>query len=208
MAKKQIIGKKVVPFEFVLEALEDLEYRTHPMFGALAVYVGDKIVMILRDRESSPQDNGLWLTTTIDHHESLRRDFPGLRSIAIFDQAGPTGWQVIAADREDFEEKALLACELIRQKDPRIGKLPSAKRRKSTSALGKAKTRVSKVQKSSAKMDHPSAPGAGKTKKAAFEAAGKNHFQAAKSRKPSAKKKAKSTRRSAKTSKKAARRDR
>ncbi len=31
------------------------------MFGALAVYVGDKIVFLLRDRPSDPQANGVWL---------------------------------------------------------------------------------------------------------------------------------------------------
>src|SRR5215831_12577927 len=42
--------RKRLPHEFVLEALAGLAPRTHPMFGCLAVYVGEKIVLILRDK--------------------------------------------------------------------------------------------------------------------------------------------------------------
>lgn len=41
--------RKAIPFAFVLEALADLKPRTNPMFGCLAVYVGPKIVMVLRE---------------------------------------------------------------------------------------------------------------------------------------------------------------
>jgi len=34
--------RRSVPFEFVLDALTQLEPRTHPMFGCLAVYVGER----------------------------------------------------------------------------------------------------------------------------------------------------------------------
>src|SRR5271157_3475489 len=39
--------RKAVPHEFVLDAIASLSPRTHPMFGCLAVYVEDKIVLIL-----------------------------------------------------------------------------------------------------------------------------------------------------------------
>jgi len=38
------------------------------MFGCLAVYVKEKIVLILRDRRDETADNGVWLATTEDHH--------------------------------------------------------------------------------------------------------------------------------------------
>ena len=53
--------RKVVPHEFVLEALAEVSPRTNPMFGCLAVYVGEKIVLILRDRPKYPRDNGVWI---------------------------------------------------------------------------------------------------------------------------------------------------
>jgi hypothetical protein len=119
--------RKAAPYEFVLEALEALRPRTKPMFGCLAVYVGEKIVLILREGERSPADNGVWLATTQTHHESLRREFPHMRSIGVFGE-GLTGWQVLPADAPDFEESAMRACELIAKRDPRIGKIPKPRK--------------------------------------------------------------------------------
>jgi hypothetical protein len=122
--------RKRVPHEFVLEALAELEPRTNSMFGCLAVYVGEKIVLILRDkRDQTAADDGVWLATTTDHHASLRDDFPNMRSIAVFGKE-VTGWQVLPADAPDFESAAYRACELIAAKDPRIGKIPKPKRAK------------------------------------------------------------------------------
>ena len=42
--------RKAVPHEFVLDAIAQLSPRTRPMFGCLAVYVEDKIVLVLRDK--------------------------------------------------------------------------------------------------------------------------------------------------------------
>ena len=121
--------RKRVPHEFVLEALAGLEPRTNPMFGCLAVYVGEKIVLILRDkRDHTASDDGVWLATTLDHHESLRKDFPNMRSITVLGKE-VTGWQVLPADAPDFEAAALRACELVAAGDPRIGKIPKPKRK-------------------------------------------------------------------------------
>lgn len=120
--------RKAPPYEFVLDALSSLEPRTNPMFGCLAIYIGEKIVLILRDRPKNPDDNGLWLATTPEHHESLRREFPMMRSIALFDKE-VTGWQVLPASEPDFEEAAMRACELVMRGDPRIGKVPKKKAR-------------------------------------------------------------------------------
>ncbi|HET6180256.1 MAG TPA: hypothetical protein VFE61_25265 [Candidatus Sulfotelmatobacter sp.] len=93
------------------------------MFGCLAVYVEDKIVVILRDKRNGTADNGVWLATTAEHHEGLRREFPNMRSIQVLGKK-VTGWQVLPADAPDFEEAALRACKLIVARDPRIGKVP------------------------------------------------------------------------------------
>ena len=119
--------RKAVPHQFVLEALDGVAPETRSMFGCLAIYVGEKIVLILRDRRDSTADNGVWLATTEDHHESLRREFPNMRSIQVF-RKKVTGWQVLGADTPDFEEAALRACELVIARDSRIGKVPGAKR--------------------------------------------------------------------------------
>jgi hypothetical protein len=127
---------KPVPHRFVLDALAALSPETRAMFGCLAVYVGAKIVLILRDKPSDTADNGVWLATTDEHHESLRREFPNLRSIQGRGKK-MTGWQVLPVDAPDFEESALHACELIAAGDTRIGKVP-ASRRASRKAAGRA----------------------------------------------------------------------
>src|SRR5882724_7991206 len=119
--------RKIVPYEFVLDAIVSLSPRTNPMFGCLAVYVEDKIVLILRDRRTKTADNGVWLATTEEHHEGLRREFPSMRSIRVLGKK-VTGWQVLPADAPDFEEAALRACEFIIAGDNRIGKVPASRR--------------------------------------------------------------------------------
>jgi hypothetical protein len=119
--------RKVVPHEFVLEALAALSPVTRLMFGCTAVYIREKIVLILRDRQGAKADNGVWLATTEAHHESLRREFPNMRSIEVFGK-DVTGWQVLPVDAPDFEEATLRACELIAARDPRIGKVPKPRK--------------------------------------------------------------------------------
>ena len=119
--------RKPVPFEFVLDALSPLDPVTRPMFGCLAIYVGPKIVLILRDKGDDGPDNGVWLATTIEHHESLRQEFPHMRSIGVLGK-DVTGWQILPATSPDFEESALRASELVMARDPRIGKVPKSKK--------------------------------------------------------------------------------
>ena len=141
---------KAVPFPFVLDALASLDPSTRPMFGCLAVYVEDKIVLCLRDKPEPPEANGVWLATTREHHASLREELPSLRSISVLGP-GVTGWQMLPPDEPGFEEEALRAVELILAGDPRIGKVPKAKR-------PRAKTAAKKVA---------GAKGTGKAKKSA-----------------------------------------
>ena len=119
--------RKPIPHEFVLEALAPISPWTRPMFGCLAVYVEEKIVLILRDKPASRADNGVWLATTSEHHASLRQEFPNMRSIRVLGKK-ITGWQVLPLDAPDFEQAALRACELVLARDPRLGKIPGARR--------------------------------------------------------------------------------
>ena len=119
--------RQAPPHEFVLDALAPISPVTRPMFGCLAVYVKDKIVLILRDTRHETADNGVWLATTPEHHDSLRREFPHMRSIQVFGTK-VTSWQVLPADASDFEESAMHACELVLARDPRIGRVPSPRR--------------------------------------------------------------------------------
>jgi hypothetical protein len=133
-----------LPHEFVLDVLEPVSPVTKPMFGCLAVYVRDRIVLILRDRPDQPADNGVWLATREEDHVSLKREFPNMRSIRMFGTP-KTSWQVLPADASDFEESAVHACELVLARDPRIGRIPAprrsaAARKKRTSPRTTART--------------------------------------------------------------------
>jgi hypothetical protein len=136
-----------VPHEFVLDALEPIGPVTKPMFGCLAVYVRERIVLILRDHRDHPADNGVWLATTAEHHESLRREFPHMRSLQLFGTP-VTSWQVLPSDAGDFEESALRACELVLARDPRIGKVPGRRTvtRKTGTATMKSRTAKKKTK--------------------------------------------------------------
>ncbi len=135
--------RKPIPHEFVLEALSPSSPWTRPMFGCLAVYIEEQIVLILRDKSSSPADNGVWLATTAEHHDSLRREFPHMRSIKLLGKK-VTGWQVLPLDAPDFEQSALRACELVLARDPRIGKIPASRRHARKPVKTRLKSRIGK----------------------------------------------------------------
>jgi hypothetical protein len=153
---------KPVPHAFVLEAIAPLSPETRSMFGCLAIYVRDKIVLILRDKPTYTTDNGVWLATTEEHHQSLRPEFPNMRSIQLLGKK-VTAWQVLPVDASDFEEAALHACDLVLAGDPRIGKVPASRRAskvasqkvtnspKPASALGSSKSRKKKSGRRSSK---------------------------------------------------------
>ena len=133
--------RSTVPHEFVLDTLAPVSPWTHPMFGCTAVYVGEKIVLILRQKPSYERDNGVWLATTHEHHESLREDFPNMRSIELLGES-VSNWQVLPVDAPDFEESAMRACELVVAGDPRIGKVPNSRKpKKPTDAMKPTKKR-------------------------------------------------------------------
>jgi len=132
--------RKKVPYEFVLDALQESAPWTRPMFGCTAVYVGDKIVLVLREKPGS-RDKGVWLATTLEHHDSLRREFPNMRSIAVLGK-DVTGWQLLPADASDFEESAMHACELVLARDSRLGKIPKARKTPSVKRAANPKHRA------------------------------------------------------------------
>lgn len=120
------------------------------MFGCYSIYVGLKIVLILRDRRNPAEDDGVWVATTAEHHESLRKEIPSLRDIALFGP-GPTGWQVIPVDSDSFDDDVARVCQLIRKDDERVGKIPKKKAKKEKPKVSKAKPKKSKRKLAKAK---------------------------------------------------------
>lgn len=132
---KQAVKKnKPIAFDFVLEELYTLAPVVRPMFGCHAIYVNDRIVLILRKKEDFENDNGVWVATTYDHHESLRKVLSSMRTISLFGDA-ESGWQNLPADDDHFEEDVMKACKLILKGDPRIGKIPRPRKGKNPTNL-------------------------------------------------------------------------
>src|SRR5580692_9270123 len=145
--------RKPIPHAFVLDAISTLSPYTRPMFGCLAIYVKDKIVLILRDKPTNTVDNGVWLATTQEHHHSLRHEFPNMRSIQVLGKP-VTGWQVLPVGAPDFESAALWACELVLAGDARIGKIPGARTSKPRSkAAGRSSKRIKASKKHASTID-------------------------------------------------------
>lgn len=122
---------KPIPYNFIFDYLLPLELTVKPLFGMYMIYTGQRIILVLRERQNQPEMNGIWVATNKGHQKSMKRDFPVLRSFS-----GPksedsgAGWQMIPADADDFEATAIKICELIVHRDPRIGKIPVPKRKK------------------------------------------------------------------------------
>ena len=140
MKRQQL--KKRIPFQFVLDELASEQPVVRPMFGCYAIYINGKIIFALRDKPSFPNDNGVWIATTKEHHESLRKIFPSMRSIGVLGKV--TGWQILPSSSDDFEEAALTACRLAIRHDPRIGKIPQARKRGRTNRRKKDSTPLTK----------------------------------------------------------------
>jgi hypothetical protein len=121
--------KNSVAFDFVVEQLFSISPIVKPMFGCHALYLKDKILLVLRNRQTETQDNGIWIATTPDHHQSLAADFPSLRNIFVLGSS-QSSWRNLPADDDNFESDAIKVCQLILKGDVRIGKLPKTKRKK------------------------------------------------------------------------------
>jgi hypothetical protein len=112
------------PFRFVLEELAPLRPEARRMFGSTYVYLGGRLLLSLRESARQPRFNGVWLYTEAAHVESLRAEFPQLPRRCFWRSAkAGTGWVIIPAGLEEFEECALRACELILRGDRRIGRV-------------------------------------------------------------------------------------
>lgn len=123
------MSKHPIPFDFVLDYLYPLEVTIKSMFSVTVLYIGNKIVIGLRDKPNHTESNGVWIATSKLHHDSLRKDLPSLTSIPVLGD-GETGWQLLSPTDDHFEEQTIKACELIKRNDPRIGKIPKPKKRK------------------------------------------------------------------------------
>lgn len=114
------------PFEFVLDELLPIRPVIKQMFGFGYIFVGDKLMLLLRNRVNQTRFNGVWVATTEEHFKSLQKEFP--ISPAWLVSFAKKQWLLIPLNAEDFEEYSLKACELILRGDVRLGRLSTPKK--------------------------------------------------------------------------------
>lgn len=111
-------------FQFVLDELAPLRPTVRRMFGFTHVYLDERLLLSLRESARQPRFNGVWLYTHIEHIESLRREFAELPRRCFWKSVkSGSGWVILPAELEDFEECAFKACALILRGDQRIGRV-------------------------------------------------------------------------------------
>jgi hypothetical protein len=121
----RLMNRKNIPFDFVFDYLVPLDLVVKPMFGLWAIYVNEKIMLILRQRKNNPATNGVWIATSPEHHKSLRTDLSSLCSIPAYSKGiMETEWQFLPVHAAGFEASVRKVCALIRHGDQRIGRIP------------------------------------------------------------------------------------
>ena len=111
-----------VPFDFVFDYLP-ADITVKKMFGMHDIYLGKRIMLILRRRDNEPELNGIWVATGKEHHESLKNNVPELGAFFIDNNERHGNWLFLRDHADDFEGAAIKICELIAHGDPRIGKV-------------------------------------------------------------------------------------
>jgi hypothetical protein len=129
--KAVVSVKKPSRFQFVLDELMPLRPAVRQMFGFTYVYLEEKLLLSLRDSAKQPQYNGVWLYTEAEHIDSLRREFAQLPKRCFWKSGrSGSGWVILAARLDEFEEYAFHACELILRGDRRVGRVTRRSGRK------------------------------------------------------------------------------
>lgn len=110
-----------IPFDFVLQYLYPIRPVVRKMLGGYGLFVNKKNILLLREKDDTPEFNGVFIATHPQYFEELCQEIH--RSAMDFDMDGSDhSWIFISEDLDDFDEKVKKACELIKQGDERIGK--------------------------------------------------------------------------------------
>lgn len=117
----------MIPHDFILELLYPLPIRTKKMFGNVAIYYGEKIILATRQKEENTADNGIWVGSKLEHHKELRKLIPELRNLEAYKIKS---WLLLHEDESNFEERAQGLVDLIKSKSILIGNIPKPKKKK------------------------------------------------------------------------------
>jgi hypothetical protein len=123
-------------YDFVLSELESSKIWPRmvvkPMFGSHALYIDNRIMVILRQKEGETSgDNGIWVVVPIENQPEIKKEFPALRPIKMFQKPGkpamPT-WLNLPEKSGNFEGDVFRIIEMLKKADVRIGKTPESKK--------------------------------------------------------------------------------
>ncbi len=122
--------RRIHPHAWLWEPLEaEPSFLLRPMFGTRAAYLDGRILLCFTDR-GEPW-NGVLVCTEREHHGSLMAEFPALAPHPVLPK-----WLHLPDTADGFDRAAERLVLLARQRDPRIGVLPGARRRKGAGAPG------------------------------------------------------------------------
>jgi hypothetical protein len=94
-----------------------------PMFGGRAVYLHGRLVLYLAAKAEPWR--GVLVPMERDQHAALQRDFPALAPHPVLPK-----WLYLPESAESFEADAARLVTLARTRDPRIGIVPPAAKRR------------------------------------------------------------------------------
>jgi len=110
-----------VPYDFVLRMLYPVRPSIRKMLGGYALHHEKKWMLFLREKDTQPEFNGVFVATHPEYFAALQQEIH--HSKMVFDLDGSKdSWIFISEDLDDFEAKVQKACNLIKAGDERIGK--------------------------------------------------------------------------------------
>ena len=110
-----------IPYDFVLQYLFPFRPKVVKMLGGYGLYAEKRLLLFLRDKETQPEFNGVFVATQPAYFEALQQEIHTSKMEFDFD-GSHNSWIFISEDLDDFETKVKKACELIKSSDVRIGK--------------------------------------------------------------------------------------
>jgi len=123
-------NSRKIAYDFVLDALHDLGPTTRAMFGSTAVYLGERVVFILRKKGDS--DDGVWVAFDEDRVRDAIAALPNLTPIQRLPNV--RSWRKLAENHPDFEDDVLEACRIAADPGGPLGKIPVRQKKKKAQA--------------------------------------------------------------------------
>jgi hypothetical protein len=119
---------KTFEHEWILEAfVEHRTFFTKRMFGGLAAYLFERLMLLLVEPTKSGRWNwhGVLVCTDHEHHASIQAEFPALMPHEVLGK-----WLFIDSTHEDFESTMERVAKHVARNDPRFGILPKSPKRR------------------------------------------------------------------------------